>query len=112
LSIKLHPIKNDACCFHHIVAHAVAGHPRNSVFSHRTRTVAVSLATARRNATPERVGIYARDAIKLSRCAALRLPSSSGRPIHLFVETRSDQFFGATGDDQLLRGWTEWGEGK
>ena len=46
LRIKVHSIENDARCFHHIVAHAVAGHPRNFVFSHRRRTLAVSVATA------------------------------------------------------------------
>src|SRR5262249_7258784 len=46
LRIKVHPIKNDARRFHHIVAHAVSRHPCNSVFSHRRWTLAASVATA------------------------------------------------------------------
>ena len=45
LGIKFHPIENDPRCFHHIVAHAVAGHPRNSVFSHRKATLSVGVST-------------------------------------------------------------------
>src|SRR5882724_3192014 len=35
LGIEFHSIENDPGCFHYIAAHAVARHPRNSVFSHR-----------------------------------------------------------------------------
>ena len=46
LRIKVHPIENDARCFHHIVAHAVARHPRNSVFSHRKATLSARFQPA------------------------------------------------------------------
>jgi hypothetical protein len=41
LGIKFHSIENDSCRLHHIVPHAVARHPRNSVFSHRRATLSV-----------------------------------------------------------------------
>src|SRR5439155_12892406 len=39
LGIEFHPIENDPRRFHYIVPHAVAWHPRNSVFSHRRATL-------------------------------------------------------------------------
>ena len=42
LGIEFQPIENDARRFHHIVADAVAGHPRDSVFSHRKATLIVA----------------------------------------------------------------------
>jgi hypothetical protein len=48
----------------------------------------------------------------LSRCAALILPSSSGRSIHLLVQPACYQFFGAAGDDQFLGRRTERRKGE
>src|SRR5205814_2523174 len=44
--IKVHPIENDARCFHHIVAHAVPRHPRNFVLSHRKPILSASAPPA------------------------------------------------------------------
>src|SRR5438034_470536 len=48
LGVEFHSVQHDPRRFHDIVAHAVAGHPCNSVFSHRKAILSAGVTTRKR----------------------------------------------------------------